>query len=61
VAPSDCREFQPSIQLDGSYGSACLAGELFVNGTSFSDTHDGQSKLAEIVKGLRLLELEPAS
>jgi hypothetical protein len=40
---------------------ACLAGELFVNGTSFSDTEQSRQKLAKVVEELRILELEPAS
>jgi hypothetical protein len=61
VAPSNCDAFQPSVQVHGSYGSACLAREFFVNATSFSDTAQSQQKLEESVEGLRLLELEPAS
>jgi hypothetical protein len=59
VAPSRCRQFQPPVQVQGSYGSACLDEALFVNGTSFSDTKQSQLKLADIVERLRLLELEP--
>jgi hypothetical protein len=60
VAPSDCRGFQPSVQFQGSYGSACLEDELFVNATGFSDTGESRQKLAAVVEGLRLLELERA-
>jgi len=59
VAPSECRRFQPTIQLDGSYASACLEDVLFVNGQSFSGSKESQEKLAEIVEGLRLVELKP--
>jgi hypothetical protein len=63
VAPSKCGAYQPSTQVLGSstHGSVCLEGELFVNGTSFSDTEQTRRKLAEVVEGLRLLELEPAA
>jgi hypothetical protein len=61
VAPSECRGFHPTVQLEGSYASACLEDVLFVNGTSFSGSKESQQKLAEIVEGLRLVELKPAS
>jgi hypothetical protein len=60
VAPSECRGFHPTVQLEGSYASACLEDVLFVNGTSFSGSKESQRKLAEIVEGLRLVELEAA-
>jgi hypothetical protein len=61
LAPSDCGAFQAPPQVHGPYGSACLAGELFVNGTSFSDTEQSRQKLAKVVEELRILELELAS
>jgi hypothetical protein len=63
VAPSKCGAFQPSTQILGSstYGSVCLEGQLFVNGTSFSAPEQSRQKLAEIVKALRLVGLKSAS
>jgi hypothetical protein len=61
LAPSDYGAFQAPSQVHGSYGSACLAGELFVNGMSFSDMEQSRQKLAKVVEELRILELEPAS
>jgi hypothetical protein len=60
VAPSKCGGFDPPVQLNGSYASACLEGGLFVNGTSFSDSGKSKDKLAAIVKGVRLVRLDPA-
>jgi hypothetical protein len=60
IAPSECGGFRPRIQLDGEYASACLLDRLFVNGTSFSESKGNQERLADIVKGLRLVELKPA-
>jgi hypothetical protein len=60
VAPAHCRHF--TIQVHGSYGSACLNdGSFFVNGTDFSDSDAGRQKLREIIEGLRVLKLGPAS
>jgi hypothetical protein len=60
VAPAICRHF--TIQVHGSYGSACLNdGSFFVNGTDFSDTEGSQQKLRKVIEGLRVLKLEPAS
>jgi hypothetical protein len=60
VAPSECGGFRPPIQVHGSYGSACLDGQVFVNGTAFTDTEDSRRRLAEIVRGLRLVKLDPS-
>jgi hypothetical protein len=60
VAPSDCGQYRPAVNLQGSYVSACLDGALFINGTSFSDSGESRQMLAEIVEGLRLVELEAA-
>ncbi|MGH2674740.1 MAG: hypothetical protein ACRDKA_14670 [Actinomycetota bacterium] len=60
VAPANCRHF--TIQVHGSYGSACLNdGSFFVNGTDFSDSDGGRQKLREVIEGLRVLKLEPAA
>jgi hypothetical protein len=63
VAPSKCGAYQPSTQVLGSstHGSVCLEGELFVNGTSFSNTEPSRQKLSDIVEGVRLQKLEPAA
>jgi hypothetical protein len=61
VAPSECGAFQPTVQINGDYASACLEDALFVNGTSFSDSKESRDRLAAIVKGLRLVELKAAS
>jgi hypothetical protein len=60
VAPSECGDFDPTVQVHGDYASACLGGSLFVNGTSFSGTQESRDVLAEIVKGLGVEEFEPA-
>jgi hypothetical protein len=58
VAPTNCRGF--TIEVHGSYGSACLGdGSFFVNATDFSD--ESRQKLREIVEELRVLRLEPAN
>jgi hypothetical protein len=60
VAPANCRHF--TIQVHGSYGSACLNdGSFFVSGTDFSDTGRSRQKLHEVIEGLRVLKLEPES
>lgn len=60
VAPTNCRRF--TIQVHGSYGSACLNdGSFFVNGTDFSDRDGSQQKLRGVIEGLRVLEPDPAS
>jgi hypothetical protein len=60
VAPSECGHFEPTVQVNGEYASACLGGALFVNGTSFSGSRESRDKLAAIVGGLRLMGLQPA-
>jgi hypothetical protein len=63
LAPSKCGPYEPSTEVIGSsaFGSVCLGGALFVNGSSFSDSDTSRRKLAQIIDGLRLLQLEPAS
>lgn len=58
VAPADCRGY--TQQVEGSYGSTCLDGVFFVNGTSFTDTDSSRQKLADVIEGIRLVELRPA-
>jgi hypothetical protein len=60
VAPSECGDFEPTVQIHGDYASACLGGSLFVNGTSFSGTRESRDVLAEIVQGLGVEGFEPA-
>ena len=60
VAPSECGGYEPAVQLNGDYASACLEDALFVTGTSFSRSKESREKLAAIVEGLRVVELEPA-
>jgi hypothetical protein len=60
VALSECQAFRPAVQVHGSYGSACLEGTVFVNGTSFTDAKESQRTLADIVEELQLLKLTPA-
>ena len=60
VAPSQCGGYEPAVQLNGDYASACLEDALFVNGTNFSRSKESRERLAAIVEGLRVVELEPA-
>jgi hypothetical protein len=58
LAPSKCGGY--TQQVEGSYGSTCLDGAFFVNGTDFSDTQTTQDRLRQAIEGMRVLELQPA-